>query len=221
MNLFRRIPKEDIPLLLMNPESSQPADLILTRLLVPPLCIRPSVVSDLKSGTNEDDLTMKLTEIIFLNDVIKKVRKDSTRVTLKSSAECFAVSVKQKNVSRHVCLSTASYVRSEDSDDHGGLGLSTASVCSLHQQRAVRNPAQHGTKEMDPRLCAETQGKTGYDQELTANPHITHEAVGFILLIALLSHWTCLSVFQGDSVVTCLEREWIFQAERLSLPTRT
>lgn len=59
----------------MNPESGKPADLILTRLLVPPLCIRPSVVSDLKSGTNEDDLTMKLTEIIFLNDVIKKVRR--------------------------------------------------------------------------------------------------------------------------------------------------
>lgn len=57
----------------MNPEAGKPSDLILTRLLVPPLCIRPSVVSDLKSGTNEDDLTMKLTEIIFLNDVIKKV----------------------------------------------------------------------------------------------------------------------------------------------------
>lgn len=73
LNMFRRIPAEDVPLLLMNPESGKPADLILTRLLVPPLCIRPSVVSDLKSGTNEDDLTMKLTEIIFLNDVIKKV----------------------------------------------------------------------------------------------------------------------------------------------------
>lgn len=74
LNILKRIPAEDIPLLLMNPESGKPSDLILTRLLVPPLCIRPSVVSDLKSGTNEDDLTMKLTEIIFLNDVIKKVR---------------------------------------------------------------------------------------------------------------------------------------------------
>lgn len=71
--MFKRIPQEDVPLLLMNPEAGTPADLLLTRLLVPPLCIRPSVVSDLKSGTNEDDLTMKLTEIIFLNDVIKKV----------------------------------------------------------------------------------------------------------------------------------------------------
>ncbi|KYO27634.1 DNA-directed RNA polymerase III subunit RPC1 [Alligator mississippiensis] len=74
LNRFKRIPAEDIPLLLMNPETGKPSDLILTRLLVPPLCIRPSVVSDLKSGTNEDDLTMKLTEIIFLNDVIKKHR---------------------------------------------------------------------------------------------------------------------------------------------------
>ncbi|XP_078201620.1 DNA-directed RNA polymerase III subunit RPC1 isoform X2 [Callithrix jacchus] len=74
LNLFKRIPAEDVPLLLMNPEAGKPSDLILTRLLVPPLCIRPSVVSDLKSGTNEDDLTMKLTEIIFLNDVIKKHR---------------------------------------------------------------------------------------------------------------------------------------------------
>ncbi|KAM6105196.1 LOW QUALITY PROTEIN: DNA-directed RNA polymerase III subunit RPC1 [Pterocles gutturalis] len=74
LNLFKRISAEDIPLLLMNPEAGKPSDLILTRLLVPPLCIRPSVVSDLKSGTNEDDLTMKLTEIIFLNDVIKKHR---------------------------------------------------------------------------------------------------------------------------------------------------
>jgi DNA-directed RNA polymerase III subunit RPC1 len=48
--------------------------MILTRVPVPPVCIRPSVVSDLKSGTNEDDLTMKLTEIVFLNDVIVKHR---------------------------------------------------------------------------------------------------------------------------------------------------
>ncbi|KAG9345940.1 hypothetical protein JZ751_007755 [Albula glossodonta] len=82
LNLFRRIPSEDIPLLLMNPEAGKPADLILTRLLVPPLCIRPSVVSDLKSGTNEDDLTMKLTEIIFLNDVIKKHRMSGAKTQM-------------------------------------------------------------------------------------------------------------------------------------------
>ncbi|XP_051795501.1 DNA-directed RNA polymerase III subunit RPC1 [Acanthochromis polyacanthus] len=82
LNMFRRIPQEDIPLLLMNPEAGKPADLIITRLLVPPLCIRPSVVSDLKSGTNEDDLTMKLTEIIFLNDVIKKHRMTGAKTQM-------------------------------------------------------------------------------------------------------------------------------------------
>ncbi|XP_053196870.1 DNA-directed RNA polymerase III subunit RPC1 [Scomber japonicus] len=82
LNLFKRIPQEDITLLLMNPEAGKPADLILTRLLVPPVCIRPSVVSDLKSGTNEDDLTMKLTEIIFLNDVIKKHRMTGAKTQM-------------------------------------------------------------------------------------------------------------------------------------------
>ncbi|XP_040568151.1 DNA-directed RNA polymerase III subunit RPC1 [Lepeophtheirus salmonis] len=74
LHMFERIRDEDISLLLMNSESAHPKDMILTRIPVPPLCIRPSVISDLKSGTNEDDVTMKLTEIVFLNDVIMKHR---------------------------------------------------------------------------------------------------------------------------------------------------
>ncbi|XP_014244779.1 DNA-directed RNA polymerase III subunit RPC1 [Cimex lectularius] len=72
LQLLEAIPTQDIPLLLMNQNLSKPADLILTRIPVPPLCIRPSVISDIKSGTNEDDLTMKLSEIVFINDVIMK-----------------------------------------------------------------------------------------------------------------------------------------------------
>ena len=74
LELFKRIPDDDIPLLMMNLESGRPEDMILTRVSAPPLCIRPSVISDLKSGTNEDDITMKLTEILFLNNVIIKNR---------------------------------------------------------------------------------------------------------------------------------------------------
>ncbi|XP_038060034.1 DNA-directed RNA polymerase III subunit RPC1-like isoform X2 [Patiria miniata] len=81
-NLFKRIPQEDIPLLVMDSDSSRPQDLILTRLLVPPLCIRPSVISDLKAGTNEDDLTVKLTEIIFLNDVIRKHQQAGAKMSM-------------------------------------------------------------------------------------------------------------------------------------------
>ena len=51
LSLFKNIPESDIPLLLMNSDNVQPKDLILTRILVPPLCIRPSVASDFKAGT--------------------------------------------------------------------------------------------------------------------------------------------------------------------------
>ncbi|KAK3090302.1 hypothetical protein FSP39_010768 [Pinctada imbricata] len=80
--LFKRIDEEDIPLLLMNCDVGHPSDLILTRILVPPICIRPSVVSDLKSGTNEDDITMKMTEILFLNDVIQKHKATGAKMSM-------------------------------------------------------------------------------------------------------------------------------------------
>ncbi|KAK8379693.1 hypothetical protein O3P69_019586 [Scylla paramamosain] len=72
LDLFEKIPYSDLPLLCMNQQFSHPKDLILTRLLVPPNCIRPSVISELKAGTNEDDITVMLTEIIFLNNLINK-----------------------------------------------------------------------------------------------------------------------------------------------------
>nr|XP_018912364.1 PREDICTED: DNA-directed RNA polymerase III subunit RPC1 [Bemisia tabaci] len=80
LRLLETVPTEDVPLLLMNPDRSLPSDLILTRIPVPPICIRPSVISDLKSGTNEDDLTMKLTEIVFINDVIMKHRQSGAKI---------------------------------------------------------------------------------------------------------------------------------------------
>lgn len=49
--LFRNIPKSDIPLLGMTSTEADPVNLILTRIYVPPACIRPSVVSEIKSGT--------------------------------------------------------------------------------------------------------------------------------------------------------------------------
>ncbi|XP_036146712.1 DNA-directed RNA polymerase III subunit RPC1 isoform X2 [Monomorium pharaonis] len=69
--LFNRIPTGDRYLLLMNPERASPVDLILTRIPVPPVCIRPSVVSDLKDGTNEDYLTMKISELTIINEYIR------------------------------------------------------------------------------------------------------------------------------------------------------
>ncbi|XP_034186947.1 DNA-directed RNA polymerase III subunit RPC1 [Osmia lignaria lignaria] len=81
-SILDKIPESDIPLLLMNPDCALPKDLILTRIPVPPICIRPSVVSDLKAGTTEDHLTMKLSEIVFINDVIQKHRQSGAKVQM-------------------------------------------------------------------------------------------------------------------------------------------
>jgi DNA-directed RNA polymerase III subunit RPC1 len=74
---------QDIPLLFVQHIGMKhPRDLLLTRIPVPPVCIRPSVVSDLKSGTTEDDITMKLTEIIFLNEAIRKHKKEGAKMRM-------------------------------------------------------------------------------------------------------------------------------------------
>jgi len=80
LELFERIPKEDLPLLLIDESIIHPRDFILTRILVPPICIRPTANSDFRSGTNEDDLTIKLSEIIFLNDVIQRTRLNGVKM---------------------------------------------------------------------------------------------------------------------------------------------
>jgi len=71
LQLFSAIPSEDVELLDMDGDVGRPERLILTHVLVPPVCIRPSVVIDATLGSNEDDITMKLTEIIHINNILK------------------------------------------------------------------------------------------------------------------------------------------------------
>ncbi|KAK0401335.1 hypothetical protein QR680_015722 [Steinernema hermaphroditum] len=81
LKLFNNVDNEDIPILMCNAgETNHPRDFILTRISVPPVCIRPSVVSQLKAGSTEDDLTMKLTEIMLINDVLKKHKRDGAPI---------------------------------------------------------------------------------------------------------------------------------------------
>ena len=68
-NIFSKIREEDIPLLHMNSKFCRPIDLLIFQLPVPPLCIRPSVAVS-QTVKNEDDLTVKLSEIIFFNKEI-------------------------------------------------------------------------------------------------------------------------------------------------------
>ncbi|PKI83673.1 hypothetical protein MVES_002587 [Malassezia vespertilionis] len=69
LDLFKRISDEDCELLGLQPKFGRPEEYIWQYICVPPVCIRPSVAQD--GATNEDDLTVKLTEIVFTNNIIK------------------------------------------------------------------------------------------------------------------------------------------------------
>ena len=68
--LFEKIRDEDVYLLDMDPKYCKPIHMIITHLPVPPVCIRPSVQAS-EGVSNEDDLTIKLSEIVQFNNLIK------------------------------------------------------------------------------------------------------------------------------------------------------
>ncbi|KAI0751657.1 beta and beta-prime subunits of DNA dependent RNA-polymerase [Daedaleopsis nitida] len=70
LDLFKRISDEDCELLGLRPDFGRPEQFIWQYISVPPVAIRPSVAQD--GASNEDDLTVKLTEIVFSNALIKQ-----------------------------------------------------------------------------------------------------------------------------------------------------
>ncbi|KAI5480363.1 DNA-directed RNA polymerase III subunit RPC1 [Pseudohyphozyma bogoriensis] len=79
LTLFKQIPPADCELLGLDPSSGRPEDFLWQYISVPPVCIRPSVAQE--AATNEDDLTVKLTEIVFMNAVIKTGLAKGTTTT--------------------------------------------------------------------------------------------------------------------------------------------
>ena len=69
--LFACIPEDDIALLWSSPTLSPPSSWILTHIPVPPVSVRPSVPMDAGGGSNEDDLTIKLQEILHINAALR------------------------------------------------------------------------------------------------------------------------------------------------------
>ena len=67
-NLFLQVSEEDAEVLGLG---GRPEDFMWTTVPVPPSCIRPSVAMTLEGGTNEDDLTIKLSEIVYTNMIIR------------------------------------------------------------------------------------------------------------------------------------------------------
>ncbi|XP_077557987.1 DNA-directed RNA polymerase III subunit RPC1-like [Haemaphysalis longicornis] len=72
LELFRRIPDEDLPLLVMECGNGRPEGLLLTSVPVPPLCVRPSVFDVSGRRSAEGDLTQMLSEIIKRNGEIRR-----------------------------------------------------------------------------------------------------------------------------------------------------
>jgi DNA-directed RNA polymerase III subunit RPC1 len=70
--LLCHINDDDCRLLGLNPEIARPELLMLKSLIVPPVCLRPSLARDAALGTTEDDLTVQLSSIIQFNELIAR-----------------------------------------------------------------------------------------------------------------------------------------------------
>lgn len=73
LNLFKQLKPEDCELLGIDSsnKSGRPETYIWRYLPAPPVCIRPSVMMQDSPASNEDDLTVKLTEIVWTSSLIK------------------------------------------------------------------------------------------------------------------------------------------------------
>ncbi|MES1922437.1 DNA-directed RNA polymerase III subunit RPC1, partial [Bonamia ostreae] len=77
LNLFKRVPSYDLEYL--NIDANRPEgfelnfrlDLLIRKLLVPPSCMRPTVNVD-DSRSQEDDLTVKIRELVKISNTIKQ-----------------------------------------------------------------------------------------------------------------------------------------------------
>ena len=72
LQIFNKIPTQDLPKLGAIIRSNHPRALIMTSFPVPPCCIRPSVRSSVDpKKSNEDEITMSLSQMIFANIQLK------------------------------------------------------------------------------------------------------------------------------------------------------
>jgi len=70
-DLLKCIPECDLPLLWMNQSHGRPESLILWAIPVPPVPIRPSVPQEQGGGSTEDDITIKLHDIVEINNAMR------------------------------------------------------------------------------------------------------------------------------------------------------
>lgn len=81
-HILRKISDDTVSQMGMNPSFSHPKNMIISNLLVPPPVVRPSVVVDGNSRT-QDDLTLKLCEIIKANANLLTGDSEEAKVQLQ------------------------------------------------------------------------------------------------------------------------------------------
>lgn len=80
-DILSNISHEDCEILGMKPDRSEPKDMIHKTFHVPPTAVRPSVKAEFMGGsTKEDDLTLRLADIVKTNNNVRK-KKDSMNET--------------------------------------------------------------------------------------------------------------------------------------------
>jgi DNA-directed RNA polymerase III subunit RPC1 len=75
LELFKKMKKDEVAILMLDSEHQSPVDLLVEYIIVPPLSIRPTV----KVGgdkTNEDDMTVKVYEILKQNSFLGHCLKE-------------------------------------------------------------------------------------------------------------------------------------------------
>ncbi|OAF71957.1 hypothetical protein A3Q56_00278, partial [Intoshia linei] len=75
--LFNNITDKDKYFLCMGNGFNDPRALLINYIPVPPTCIRPSVMSQGQAGSREDDLTIKLIEIMYMNQELQLLCKSN------------------------------------------------------------------------------------------------------------------------------------------------
>ncbi|KAI6779475.1 uncharacterized protein J7T54_001891 [Emericellopsis cladophorae] len=78
LNLFKMISPTDCELLGLDPAEGRPEMFIWQFLPAPPICIRPSVAQD--NASNEDDLTTKLADIVWVSGMIRSALQKGSPV---------------------------------------------------------------------------------------------------------------------------------------------
>ncbi|KAJ3336300.1 hypothetical protein HDU93_003104, partial [Gonapodya sp. JEL0774] len=73
LDLFRRIPDQDVECMGMDPVHGRPELFLWTAVPVPPVAIRPSVGQE--ASSNEDDLTVLLSDIVIVNTRLREIMR--------------------------------------------------------------------------------------------------------------------------------------------------